>query len=180
MASNEEEDKKLRRLLTWLGVLVGLVVAGVLTLALWEAHKNGDLGLGKPGAAVEAQPSRAELENGQVSIVPQNADYAVVENGIAKFYFASGSSNLAPNADQVLAVVVEGIKQGRRAVISGYHDHTGNAEVNAEISKNRALAVQNALLVLGVPAESIELRKPEASQGTGSDAEARRVEVVLE
>ena len=104
----------------------------------------------------------------------------VVENGIVKFYFASASSNLAPNADEVLSVVVDGIKHGRRAIISGYHDQTGNAAVNAEISKNRAVAVQNALLALGVPAESIELRKPEAAQGTGSDAEARRVEVILE
>ncbi|EGY51672.1 OmpA family protein [Neisseria shayeganii] len=176
MASQDEEDKKLRRLLTWLGVLVGLVVAGVLTLALWEAHKNGDLGFGQPEAQV---PSRAQVENGQVNMVPQTGDYALVENGIVKFYFATGSSNLAPNAEEVLAVVVDGVKHGRRAVISGYHDHTGNAEVNAEVSKNRAIAVQNALLALGVPQESIELRKPEVAQGSGSDAEARRVEVLL-
>lgn len=124
MASQDEEDKKLRRLLTWLGVLVGLVVAGVLTLALWEAHKNGDLGFGQPEAQV---PSRAQVENGQVNMVPQAGDYALVENGIVKFYFATGSSNLAPNAEEVLAVVVDGVKHGRRAVISGYHDHTGNA-----------------------------------------------------
>ena len=178
MSDSEEDDKKLRRMLVWLGLLVAAVVIGVLGLAFNEAHKSGDLGLGQPAEVQE--PSRAEVDNGQVKIVPNNADYAVVENGIVKFYFASASSNLAPNADEVLSVVVDGIKHGRRAIISGYHDQTGNAAVNAEISKNRAVAVQNALLALGVPAESIELRKPEAAQGTGSDAEARRVEVILE
>lgn len=177
---NDDEDKKLRRLLTWLGVLVGLVVSGVLTLALWEAHKAGQLGFGAPQSESQTAPDRAQIENGHISIVPQNSDFAVVENGIAKFYFASGSSNLAPNAPEVLANIVSGVQEGRRAIISGYHDHTGNAEVNAEIAKNRALAVQTALIDMGVPADKIELRKPEQAQGTGHPAQARRVEVILE
>lgn len=177
---DEEEDKKLRRLLTWLGVLVALVVGGVLTLALWEAHKTGALGFGAPQAEQSAPHDRAAEENGHINMVPQNSDYAVLENGIAKFYFASGSSNLAPNAPEVLANIVAGTQEGRRAIISGYHDHTGSAQANAEIARNRALVVQTALLELGVPADQIELRKPEQAQGSGSPAEARRVEVVLE
>lgn len=177
MSDYDEEEKKLRRLLAGLGVLVFLVVGGVLTLSLWQAHKGGHLGFGTPESQM---PERAVAESGQISIVPHNSDYAVLENGVAKFYFASGSVNLAPNAPEVLAAVADGIRQGRRAVISGYHDQTGSAEVNAEIAKNRALAVQNALLMLNVPAEQIVLQKPEALQGSGSNAEARRVEVVLE
>jgi hypothetical protein len=34
-------------------------------------------------------------------------------------------------------------------------------------------------VALGVSADSIELKKPENATGTGNDAEARRVEVVL-
>lgn len=177
---SDDEDKKLRRLLTWLGVLVALVVSGVLTLALWEAHKAGQLGFGAPQSENQTVPERAQIENGHINIVPQNSDFAVLENGIAKFYFASGSSNLAPNAPEVLAVIVAGVQEGKRAIISGYHDHTGNAQVNAEIAKNRAAAVQAALLEMGISADQIELRKPEQAQGTGHPAQARRVEVILE
>ena len=40
--------------------------------------------------------------------------------------------------------------------------------------------VRDALLALGVPESQIELRKPESTEGSGNNAEARRVEVVLE
>ena len=35
------------------------------------------------------------------------------------------------------------------------------------------------LVTLGVPEDKVELKKPEALQGTGDNAEARRVEVIL-
>ena len=65
-------------------------------------------------------------------------------------------------------------------MVSGFHDSTGNAQVNEEVSKQRALAVRDALTALGVAADKIELRKPEVTEGSGNNAEARRVEVVLE
>ncbi|MNL84620.1 hypothetical protein D3C87_2126470 [compost metagenome] len=51
--------------------------------------------------------------------------------------------------------------------------------MNAELAKQRALAVQATLLELGVKPEMIELSKPEQTLAGGSNAEARRVEVVL-
>ncbi len=72
--------------------------------------------------------------------------------------------------------VIEG---GKMATVSGFHDATGDAALNVELAKRRALAVRDALKALGVAEEKVELKKPEATQGTGSNAEARRVEVVL-
>ena len=77
------------------------------------------------------------------------------------------------------AEVVKGVKAGQKAVISGYHDSTGNLAQNQELAKKRAFSVRDALVALGVPAEQIELKKPEQSAGSGDNAEARRVEVVL-
>jgi outer membrane protein OmpA-like peptidoglycan-associated protein len=65
------------------------------------------------------------------------------------------------------------------AVVSGFHDATGDAALNAELAKQRALAVRDALKGLGVAEDKIELKKPEETTATGSNAEARRVEVVL-
>ena len=104
----------------------------------------------------------------------------VVENGIVKFYFATGKAELAPNSLDALKDVAAGVKEGKKAVVSGYTDSTGNAEINAKLSKERAFAVRDALLAAGVPESSIELRKPASDTGSGSKEEARRVEVVLE
>ena len=113
---------------------------------------------------------------------PADADTAqvvVAENGVVKFYFAIGKADLAKGAQTALKDVLEGVKAGKKAVISGYHDSTGNAAQNQELSKQRAFAVRDALLRFGVPENQIELRKPENTEA-GKSAEARRVEVVLE
>jgi len=39
------------------------------------------------------------------------------------------------------------------------------------------MAVRDALKAAGVPEDRVDLKKPELTQGSGSDAEARRVEV---
>lgn len=104
----------------------------------------------------------------------------IVENGVVKFYFATGGAELAPNAEQHLQEIIEGVKAGKKAVISGFADRTGDVKVNEELSKQRALAVRDTLIALGVSENSIEMRKPQEITGTGSNAEARRVEVFLE
>jgi hypothetical protein len=101
-----------------------------------------------------------------------------VENGVVKFYFASGKADLAAGANEALADVVKGVADGKMAVVSGFHDATGDAALNAELAKQRALAVRDALKGLGVAEDKIELKKPEETTATGSNAEARRVEVV--
>jgi outer membrane protein OmpA-like peptidoglycan-associated protein len=103
-----------------------------------------------------------------------------VENGVVKFYFASGRADLAAGAAEALADVLKGAKAGRKLVISGFHDATGDAAKNAALARQRAEAVRDALKVAGVSPEQIELKKPEQMAGKGSDAEARRVEISLQ
>ena len=103
----------------------------------------------------------------------------MVENGVVKVYFASGKADVAANTNDQLAAIVAGAKEGKSVVISGFHDSTGNAAQNAELAKNRAQKVKDALVALGAPADKIQLEKPASTEGKGNNAEARRVEVVL-
>ena len=86
-------------------------------------------------------------------------------------------SRPAPSA--ALAEVAKGVAAGKRAVVSGFTDATGDPARNEELAKARAAAVSAALNAAGVAADKIELKKPESITGSGSNAEARRVEVAL-
>ena len=103
-----------------------------------------------------------------------------VEGGVVKFYFATGKSELAGGAGSALGEVARQVAAGKRAVVSGYTDATGDPAQNEELAKARALAVSNALNAAGVGADKIDLKKPQGvPTGSGSNAEARRVEVSL-
>ncbi|MDO5625179.1 MAG: OmpA family protein [Pseudomonadota bacterium] len=101
-----------------------------------------------------------------------------MENGVVKFFFATGQSELAAGADQALAQVLEGAKAGKTVTVSGFVDSTGNAAQNEELAKHRASVVRDHLVSLGVPEDRIELKKPE-NIDAGAGVQARRVEVFL-
>jgi K(+)-stimulated pyrophosphate-energized sodium pump len=96
-----------------------------------------------------------------------------------KVYFESGSDSLPADTSKALEGLVAYAKATPDAKlgISGYHDKTGNAEQNAELAKNRAMKVKEALIADGVAAERIEMAKPVETSGGANDKEARRVEV---
>lgn len=115
-----------------------------------------------------------------VPVVVEVARIQVVDPTLVKFYFESGKTDLAGGAADALASVAKGVADGKKAVISGYHDASGDPAANAELAKERALKVRDTLTSLGVPEDRIELKKPEELTGSGPAAEARRVEVHLE
>ena len=192
---NEEENKE-QRLALWLpAAAVGLTTAAVVFFSVWGWQTGKIEGAPAASEVVVVEESVTEVvvadEMASAASSPadailaadaQNNDAAkvVVENGVVKFYFATGKADLAQGADEALQDVLAGAKEGKKAVISGFHDDTGNRAQNEELSKQRAFAVRDALLALGVPESQIELRKPESTEGSGNNAAARRVEVVLE
>ena len=94
--------------------------------------------------------------------------------------FASGKAGLDGAAQTVLAEAVAYLKANPSAKIalSGFVDSSGGAAQNAELAKQRAFAVRDALAKAGVAADRIELRKPaQIEAGSGSATQARRVDI---
>lgn len=184
MTSNDNDDNQG---VVW-AILIGVILLAIslaVGMGLYRTSKaaggadgavSTSAAVGAPvGAAVGAAPgSPAEMTN--AADVPSIR----VENGVVKFYFATGSAALANGAAEALGDVVKGVAAGRKAVISGFTDVTGDPAKNEELAKQRAFAVRDALAALGIGEDKVDLRKPEAITATGSNAEARRVEVTLQ
>jgi len=134
-----------------------------------------------PLPAVEpvASPAATPAASQSTSQAASDAATVMVEQGVVRFYFASGKADLAAGASDALGDVVKAAKAGRTLVISGFHDATGDAAKNAALARQRAVAVRDALKAAGVSERQIELKKPEQLASGGSNAEARRVEITL-
>jgi outer membrane protein OmpA-like peptidoglycan-associated protein/uncharacterized protein YidB (DUF937 family) len=99
-----------------------------------------------------------------------------------KVYFDSGKTDVATGFADSAKTLVEHLKANAssKAVVSGYNDPTGNAAVNAELSKNRAKGVAAALKAAGIAEDRVVLEKPADTTGSNlSNSEARRVEVTV-
>ncbi len=167
--SSQDDEPEYRVVALVLISLVVLVVGSVLGIGI---HKSRGGAVPSTATAAVAAPAAAAAPVGDDASV-------VVENGVVKFYFASGKSELAPGALDALGEAIAAAKAGKKLVLSGFHDATGDPAFNAELAKQRALVVRDALLGAGVAESSLELKKPEQTTGTGANAEARRVEVAI-
>ena len=177
----EDDDSEHKIALTWgLGIAI-FVIAGLLGfLGLSGYLGKKDVATTKAATpAVEVAAPAAAAATSAVANLADDQSAVVVENGVVKFYFASGKSDIAKGGNEALADVVKGIKAGQKATISGFHDTTGDPAKNAELAKKRAFSVRDALIALGVTEDKLELVKPADAQATGSNSEARRVEVSL-
>ena len=96
-------------------------------------------------------------------------------------FFASGAAALPDDAAAAVAAIktAADAAPGRKLVLSGFHDATGDPAKNAELAKERAKAVRAALQAAGIDAARLALRKPESTTGDGDEKLARRVEVRL-
>jgi outer membrane protein OmpA-like peptidoglycan-associated protein len=157
--------------------VVAVVVIAAILLAVGLAL---GFGINKSRPKAKAAPAAAVV----VAPADANAARVVVEGGVVKFYFATGKADLAVDLSaEVQAALNEAAaaaKAGKKLVVSGFHDSTGDAAVNAELAKQRAMTVQAVLVNLGVDAVSVELKKPEEMLGGTDNAQARRVEVVVQ
>ena len=175
--SQQDDDGQQGLVLSLVFGLLAMVIALVVGVSVYQRGKMAAAPKTAVATATTVMPAN-DLPN-----AAQNAKDAAsvkVENGVVKFYFASGKSDLATGANAALADVIVGAQAGRKLVISGFHDATGSAVKNAELAKLRAFAVRDALKSAGVTDNNIELKKAQELTATGSNAEARRVEVALQ
>jgi outer membrane protein OmpA-like peptidoglycan-associated protein len=155
--------------------LIALVIMFVIGIALYSHNQKT-----RPATAMAAAPATtvAVVTETVSVVIPDGASIRVVGDKV-NFYFATGSADLAPRAAEALAAVIKGVEAGRRAVVSGFHDTTGDPALNQQLARKRAEMVRDVLIGLGVPAAKIDLQQPPVTTGSGSDAQARRVEVKL-
>lgn len=156
-----EQDDNQNYALAVIGGVVALVIALVIFVASWSLNHRV-----APAAAA----------------VPQAAGAAAQVVVVEKVYFEVGSANVPVDASEVLQRAADAARAqgGTRVVISGFHDASGDAAANAELAKQRAMAVQHALEANGVEPARLMLVKPEVAEGGGDDREARRVEIRLQ
>lgn len=129
-----------------------------------------------------AHPELAGPRPGAVMAALAAGDGAriVAEGDLIKFYFASAKAELAEGAKDALAPILAGVAAGKKALISGYVDPSGDPAQNAELAKQRAFSVRDALVAAGVKPDRIELKKPaDIKAGATTAAEGRRVELSL-
>lgn len=191
--SSQDEDQEGRVVAAVLIAAVLLAVGLAIGVAIQKARSWATADKGAPvaaaaasgDAAAAAAPAAAAAAapaadaSAQGDAAAKDDASVVVENGVVKFYFASGKSALAAGAVDALADAIAAGKAGKKLVISGFHDATGDPAKNAELAKQRAFAVRDALKAAGVAESGIELKKPETATGSGNNAEARRVEVMI-
>jgi outer membrane protein OmpA-like peptidoglycan-associated protein len=171
--SSQDNDQDIRVVAIVLISAILLAVGLALGFGISKARSGG-----APASSMVEAPAAVSEAATAARMVGDDAS-VVVESGVVKFYFASGKSDLPAGALQALGDSVGAAQAGKRLVISGFHDATGDAAFNAELAKQRAMAVRDTLMGAGVAESSIELKKPEQTTGSGNAAEARRVEVMI-
>ena len=100
---------------------------------------------------------------------------------VVRVLFDLDQAALQPDTPALLAGAVKALTDapGKKLVIAGFHDPSGDAAHNADLAKRRAIAVRLALVAQGADGTLVLLRKPEQTALGGPPEEARRVEVRL-
>jgi len=109
---------------------------------------------------------------------PTGAPYPAAAPSSVAIYFPNGQATLDTGAQRTIRVAAAAyVGIGTQIVVTGYADKTGNAAANIELAKKRAAAVRDELVKVGVEPQRIQLLPPASVTGTGSDDQARRVDL---
>jgi outer membrane protein OmpA-like peptidoglycan-associated protein len=179
MSAINEDGSQQNFILAFVLGLIALVILFVIGIVLHQRNHMAGVPAQPVAASAPAPATTVAIVTETVTVVIPDGASIRVAGGIVNFYFATASADIAPGAAEALAIVIKGVESGHKCVVSGFHDTTGDAALNEELAKKRAETVRDVLTGLGVPADKIELQRPPVTAGTGSNAEARRVEVRL-
>lgn len=164
-----------------------------------DAHRDG--------AGTTEVNHRAYLTSQRVQVARERARTGTLESNLAQqmaalqarpsprgfivtigdVLFATGRSELMSGAENRLAQVADTLRQNPDATIQveGYTDSTGSSATNLRLSEERAAAVRDALVRMGVEPQRIQSRglgstNPVASNANAAGRQAnRRVEIVV-
>lgn len=134
----------------------------------------------------ESQARAAQLEAQLTELAAKKTERGMVIT-LTDVLFGTDQSNLTSNGAvtaQKLAKILQ-LNPERTVLIEGFTDGTGTAQYNQQLSERRAMAVQDALLQMGIARDRVFVRGygeayPVAANDTAQDRQAnRRVEIVL-
>jgi K(+)-stimulated pyrophosphate-energized sodium pump len=117
-----------------------------------------------------------------VPAAPAPAAAPAVKVAPVSVYFDVNKITPPEGAPKALDKLVDYARSGANTKlgVSGFADKTGDAEKNAQLSKERAIAVKNVLISAGVPEDRIMLQKPsDITADKKDDRESRRVDVFV-
>jgi outer membrane protein OmpA-like peptidoglycan-associated protein len=156
-----------------LPLLIALAALWLLSRCMGPKEQVTEVIETVPAPAVEQAPAPAPM--------PEATPAPVAALPSANFYFDVDKFELPVAREGSIEAVAEYVKANptSMAVVSGYHDPTGDAAHNEELAKQRAQAAKAALMAAGVADAQIEMVKPIVTTGSGDLAEARRVEVTV-
>ena len=190
---SDEQDKDQDGIVGWIiGIAAFIAVAVALWMGLWGALPSLDTNSGggesknnssstTVGTTAPASVTAPAPTVTAAAALPGAAatPSATIKPETLKVYFGTASVELPQSAADGIKPFVTYAQSSpnTKLQISGFHDKTGSVEQNAELSKNRAKALREALITAGVPQDRIVLLKPTQSTGGGDDKEARRVEL---
>ena len=163
------------------GGLVAWVIGLAVTLAIAVAVLAGTAAF-QSGPDTAASTSTSAAAPAAGASLTASGTTAATAPLLARVLFDTGVSALPADAATTLAPAIEAATRsaGIRLAVSGFHDKTGDPDKNAELAKERAIAVREALVAAGVSADRVELSKPQVTEGGTDDTLARRVDVTGE
>jgi len=170
-ATTESEPRR-----SWIPI-AALAAAALLLFALLRgrAHESPS-----PSAAGDTAASASASDSTTHSTAAAEIAPASVAGLPATAYFPAGSATLEGADKQTVVAAGQAVaSSGAHIAITGYTDQSGDHAKNVELAKNRAKAVRNVLTAVGVPATKITMKPPADVTGSGSDKEARRVEITV-
>jgi outer membrane protein OmpA-like peptidoglycan-associated protein len=146
------------------------VVAAAPSVGSSGATASPAVGNGSASAGSGPAPAPAEPTTRAIPGAP-----------IARIYFEPDQAWPSGEVGPKLAPVLARLKAepSTKALVSGFHDRRGSVEKNAALASRRAQGVRRVLIREGIAADRSVLAKPQQTQGTGPDREARRVEVTV-
>jgi outer membrane protein OmpA-like peptidoglycan-associated protein len=175
--------------------IVGLLLAALLALLpfftsigpnSWKRCGSSASGAALPAAAPAVAPAvlaptvtAPSVATDSVTVAPTPTSVANDVPPAARIYFALDRFNVPNGVDTTLSLVVSYLKSHptAKAAVMGFHDERGSADHNAMLANNRARSVRARLQRAGIAADRIVTNTPQLTVGSGSNDEARRVEV---
>jgi membrane fusion protein, multidrug efflux system len=136
-----------------------------------------------PGSPVKATPyveaaAPASLASVATPTAGGNAS-ATAAGPIASVRFATASASLDASTLKSIQAVVDAYKDKvGTLVVTGFTDKTGDHAANVDLARRRAIAVRDALVKSGLPADRVRLQEPRDVIGGSDDSDARRVDII--